>query len=113
VSQLRSVISQLRKSEAELRQESGLLSQELRLKSEEAAVAEQNRIYNQLTIEVGPQLRMLEQLLKKQETVPDRAALFREICLIGTYVKRRCSLRLIEQSDGAIPSGDLALSFRS
>jgi hypothetical protein len=112
VSQLRSVISQLRKSEAELRQESGLLSQELRLKSEEAAVAEQNRIYNQLTIEVGPQLRMLEQLLKKQETVPDRAALFREICLIGTYVKRRCSLRLIEQSDGAIPSGDLALSFR-
>lgn len=112
VSRLRAVIDELQKTAAELEQESALLAQELRLRSEEAAVAEQNRIYNQLTLEVGPQLRLLRQLLARREDAADPEALFREICLVGTYVKRRCSLRLIEQTDGAIPSEDLALSFR-
>jgi hypothetical protein len=112
VSQLNSVIAQLRRSAAALEQESVLLSQELKIKSEEAAVAEQNRIYDRLSVEVGPQLHLLRQLLAKRDAVPDRAALFREICLVGTYVKRRCSLRLIEQTDGAISGDDLALSFR-
>lgn len=112
VAQLRSVIGQLRKTAAALRQESGLLAQELKLKSEKSAVDEQNRIYNRLTLEVGPQLRLLRQLLDKQDTVPDRESLFREICLIGAYIKRRCSLRLIEQTDGSISGEDLELSFR-
>jgi hypothetical protein len=111
VSQLRSVIGELRKTGAELEQESALLAQELRLKSERAAVSEQNRIYNQLTVEVGPQLALLRQLLMK-EGAADQAALFRQICLIGAYVKRRCGLRLIEQSDGTVSGEDLALSFR-
>lgn len=112
VSQLHYVIEKLQRSEAELRQESGLLSQELKMRSVEAAVSEQNRIYDRLSIEVGPQLRLMEQFLKKQETVADKKALFRRICLVGTYVKRRCSLRLMEQSEGSISGKDLAMSFR-
>jgi len=111
VSALRGVIRQLRKSAAELEQETGLLAQELKLRSEEAAVAEQNRIYDSLTAEVGPQLSLLRQLLAKRDAVPDREALFSRICLVGGYVKRRCNLRLIEQSDGAISGEDLALSL--
>jgi len=112
VSQIRSVIDRLRRTESALRQESGLLAQELKLRSEQAAVAEQNRIYDRLTVEVGPQLRLLRQLLAKKDAVADQAALFGQICLIGAYVKRRCSLRLLEQTDGAISGEDLALSFR-
>lgn len=112
VAQLHAVIGQLRKTAAALRQESGLLAQELKLKSEKSAVDEQDRIYNRLTLEVGPQLRLLRQLLAKQDAVHDREALFREISLIGAYVKRRCSLRLIEQTDGVISSEDLEMSFR-
>jgi hypothetical protein len=89
-----------------------LLAQELKIKSEEAAVAEQNRIYNQLTVEVGPQLAPAAAAADEAGKRPDRAALFRQICLIGAYVKRRCSLRLIEQSDGTVSGEDLALSFR-
>jgi hypothetical protein len=111
VTRLRSVIIELRKSAAELKQESAVLSQELKLRSEEAAVAEQNRIYDRLSIEVGPQLRLLEMLLKKQDVVEDKTALFQKICLIGAYVKRRCGMRLIEQSDGTISSDDLYLCF--
>jgi len=112
VSQLNAAISGLRRSEAELKQESALLGQELKVRSEETAVREQNRIYNQLTGEVGAQLALLGSLLAKRDTAEDKAALFRRICLIGTYVKRRCSLRLTEQADGAIPAEDLQLSFR-
>jgi transposase-like protein len=111
VSQLRSVIRQLQKTAAELEEEGALLSQELKLRSEEAAVTEQNRIYNQLTAEVGPQLSLLRQLLQKRDAAPDREALFEKICLLGTYVKRRCSLRLIEQSDGTVACEDLGAEF--
>lgn len=112
VSRLRRVIAELRKSSAELEQESALLAQELKIKSEEAAVAEQNRIYNQLTLEVGPQLRLLEKLLEMLENAPDKAEVFQRIGIVGAYVKRRCSLRLIEQTDGTITGEDLALGFR-
>lgn len=37
--------------------------------------------------------------------------LFHKICLIGTYIKRRCNLRLIEQSDGIISNNDLTLCY--
>ena len=112
VSQLRGVIEQLRRSAGELEQESVLLRQELKLQSEETAVREQNRIYNRLTEEVGGQLSLLRGLLQKADTAADKAVLFRQICLIGTYVKRRCNLRLIEQSEGSISPEDLELSFR-
>lgn len=112
VSRLRRVIRELRQSAEELQQEGTLLSRELRLKSEEAAVAEQNRIYNALSREVGPQLALLDSLLRKADAAPDKTALFRQICLVGAYVKRRCNLRLIEQSDGVIAREDLDLSLR-
>ena len=111
VSGLNAVIEQLRKTAAELEQESAILGQELKLRSEETAVREQNRIYNKLTGEVGGQLRLLGSLLQKMDAAGDREALFREICLIGTYVKRRCNLRLIEQAGGGISMEDLTLSF--
>lgn len=112
VSRIRSAIEELRRSAGELRQEGALLGQELKLRSEETAVREQNRIYNQLTGEVGEQLALLKSLLQKKDAAADKAALFRQICLIGTYIKRRCNLRLVEQSDGVIPAEDLELSLR-
>ena len=38
-------------------------------------------------------------------------ALFRKICLIGTYIKRRCNLRLTELETSTLPSADLELSL--
>ena len=105
------VIDELKKSVKKLEYDGELLRQELKLRSDTAAVREQNRLYNQLTDEVGEQLMLLDNLLKKREWTTDKSALFRKICLIGTYVKRRCNLRLVEQSDGVISNKELELSY--
>ena len=112
VSRTTAVIDELLKSMEKLENESDILRQELSTSSEEAAVREQNRIYNQLTDEVGEQLSLLQKLLDEQHLVTDKTGLFKKICLIGTYIKRRCNLRLIELSDGRLSSKDLELCYQ-
>ena len=105
------VIDELRSVAERLEHEDELLREELAIKSDEAAVKEQNRIYNQLTDEVGGQLVLLRNLLDEQGQAADKATLFKTICLIGAYIKRRCNLRLVEQSDGIIPNQELDLCY--
>jgi len=111
ISKTLSVIDALKKSSAKLEYDGELLRQELKLQSDTAAVREQNRLYNQLTDEVGEHLTLLRNLLRKREWTEDKDELFREICLIGTYIKRRCNLRLVEQSEGIISNKELELSY--
>ena len=112
VSQTLLVIDELQKSAEKLEYDGELLRQELELHSEETAVKEKNQIYNQISAEIGDQLILLRSLLGKREGVEDKAALFRKICLIGTYIKRRCNLRLIELSDGKILNKELELNYQ-
>ena len=112
VSRIRPVIADLNKTAGELEQESTLLSEELKTKSEEARIQAQNHIYDLLTEEVGGELSLLKELLRKRETAVDKDLLFCQICLIGTYVKRRCNLRLLEQENGHLDEADLEFSFR-
>jgi hypothetical protein len=111
VSETIAVIAELRKSAEKLEHEGELLRQELKIRSDEAAVKEQNRIYSQLTDEIGGQLLLLRTMLDKHECVADMSGLFRKICLVGTYIKRRCTLRLALQSDENLPNKDLELCY--
>ena len=108
VSQLRAAIEALRQTGEALSQEGDLLREELRARSEEAKTQAQNRIYDQLTREVGPQLALMSRLLEAD--LPDRVR-FARLCLVGTYVKRRCSLRLTGWQTGAVPGEDVAQSL--
>lgn len=111
VSDLYCIIRQLRQTESELKEESHLLSHELRAKSAKTAVQEKNRIYNQLTEEVSGQIEALKELLKKEMPCGENDENLRKICLIGTYIKQRCNLRLIEQAEEKILLQDLEHSF--
>jgi signal transduction histidine kinase len=111
VSRTVAVIEDLQQSMKQLELDGELLRQELKARSDEAAVREQNRIYNQLSDEVGDQLLLLRNLLSKREWAADKYELFRKICLVGAYIKRRCNLRLVELSDGNIPNNELALCY--
>ena len=111
VSQTIAVIDELQRSAEKLEQEGELLRQELAIRSDEAAIKEQNNIYNQLTEEIGEQLTLLRNLLRKRDSVADKTALFNQICLIGTYIKRRCNLRLALLSDGTEPGRELELCY--
>jgi len=112
ISKTLKVIDELQKIAERLEHDGELLRQELKTRSDEASVREQSRIYNQLTEEIGGQLSLLIDLLKNQEEEADKDKLFRKICLIGTYIKRRSNLRLVQQTDGRTPGKDLELCYR-
>jgi hypothetical protein len=57
---------------------------------------------------VAGQLILLTALLSESFSTDD----WNRICLIGTYIKRFCNLRLTYQEQQTIPMGDLALSLQ-
>lgn len=110
LSQIYSVIDELNQTAAELEQEGELLREEFRTRSEEASVTIKNQIYDRLTDEVGRYLDYMNELLENSADT-DRVEMMRRLCLIGTYVKRRCNLRLIELESGTICMEELRLSL--
>ena len=110
VSALYSTISELKTITKELEEEGTLIQRELRTRSEEAAVVAQNQIYDRLSSEVGSQLSLMEELIDEADD-DSRESVLKKLTLIGTYVKRRCNLRLIEQENGTIDMNELYLSL--
>lgn len=110
LTQIYSVISELNQTAEELELEGELLRKELRAKSEEASINVKNQVYDRLTDEVGRYLDYMTNLLENSADT-DRVEMMRRLCLAGTYVKRRCNLRLIELESGTISMDELRLSF--
>lgn len=110
LTQIYSVISELNQTAEELELEGELLHEELRAKSEETSVTVKNQIYDRLTGEVGRYLDYMTKLLENSDDT-DRGEMMRRLCLAGTYVKRRCNLRLIELESGTISMDELRLSL--
>lgn len=110
LSQIYSAISEHNQTAAELEQEGELLRKELRTKSEEASVTVKNQIYDHLTCEVSEYLNYITDLLENASDI-DRDEMLRSLCLAGTYVKRRCNLRLVELENGTISMEELRLSL--
>ena len=109
LSQINHALRELQRLNAELEEEQDLLAQEIRLQSDEASVQARNGIYDSLSSEVAGQLTLLTELLSKETIAADD---WNRICLIGTYIKRFCNLRLTYQEQQTIPMGDLAISLQ-
>ena len=71
----------------------------------------QNRIYDELTIEVSVQLQKMKELIHSQDSGDDDIETMRKLCLLGTYVKRRCNLQLIRLGTGTIDPMDMRISL--
>ena len=109
LSQINHAFRELQRLNAELEEEQDLLAQEIRIQSDEASVQARNDIYDSLSTEVAGQLASLTTLLSKESLSTDD---WNRICLIGTYIKRFCNLRLTYQEQQTIPIGDLAISLQ-
>ena len=108
-SQINHAFRELQRLNAKLKEEQDLLAQEIRIQSDEASVQARNDIYDSLSSEVAGQLTLLAELLSKESLSEND---WNRICLIGTYIKRFCNLRLTYQEQQTIPMGDLALSLQ-
>ena len=111
VSALRSTIDKLNQSAETLAQEGALLDQEIKTKNQEASLLSKNQIYDELTKEVQGQLRLMKEITKKRQFQDPGNKRLCELVLLGTYVKRRCNLRLIQKETGQIHGDDLKLSL--
>lgn len=108
LSQINQALRELQRLNAELEEEQDLLAQEIRVQSDEASVQARNDIYDSLSSDVAEQLTLLTELLSESFSTDD----WNRICLIGTYIKRFCNLRLTYQEQQTIPMGDLAISLQ-
>ena len=111
VSVLQSIIDELNQSAETLAQEGTLLDEEIKTKNQEASLLSKNQIYDELTKEVQGQLRLMKEITKKRRLKDQGDKRLRELVLLGTYVKRRCNLRLIQKETGEIHEDDLRLSL--
>ena len=109
LSQINQAFRELQRLNAELEEEQDLLAQEIHIQSDEASVQARNDIYDSLSSEVSGQLTLLTELLSKESLSENDC---NRICLIGTYIKRFCNLRLTYQEQQMIPVGDLAISLQ-
>lgn len=114
VSRLQNTIAQLQESAEVLSQEGALLEEEWKARSREALLAAKNQVYDQLTKEVEGRLRQIKETAAKLAPNQENAEVLQRLVLLGTYVKRRCNLRLIQQNDaqGLISPEDLRYSLR-
>lgn len=95
---------------SELKQESELLAQEIHSKSEQASIDAKNRIYNSLSNELEDKLDLMEKILSGK-VEDDKQGILRMLCVLGTYIKRRCNLRLIYQDEVYVKDQDFYLSL--
>lgn len=109
LSQINQALRELQKLNTELEEEQDLLAQEIHIQSDEASVQARNDIYDSLSSEVAGQLTLLTELLSKESLSEND---WNRICLIGTYIKRFCNLRLTYQEQQMIPISDLAISLQ-
>ena len=110
-SRLRKTIEDLENSAEQLSQQSTLLEEELRAGNNMAKTQAQNRIYDELTREVSVQLQKMKELIHSQDSGDDDIETMRKLCLLGTYVKRCCNLKLILLGMGTIDPMDMRISL--
>ena len=107
--EINQALQQLQRLNAELEEKRDLLAQEIRIQSSEASIRSRNEIYDSLSSEVDEQLDLMKDILSKDNITEND---WSRICLIGTYIKRFCNLRLTYQEQLMIPMGDLAISLQ-
>jgi hypothetical protein len=113
ISLMTKTIDELEAIAEQLDQEGVLLREELRTKNEEAGLFAKNRIYDTLSGEVAGQLRKMKDIIAGRDRGAGQEKNLRMLHLLGTYVKRRCNLMLIEQEEGSIDSEDLIISLEN
>lgn len=109
---LRQTIDELNQTAEILAQEGTLLEESVKTKSEEAEIAAKSQIYDALSQEVRTELQLMKEITMKRIPDEQKEPLLRQLCILGTYVKRRCNLRLIQKEHGEVPEEDLRLSIQ-
>ena len=113
IRQINALYQQLQDTLEQLNEESILIQAEAEVKKNRAKTDEQNRLYDRIAAEVEPQLIQVERLLQQIEAEPENTKkLLVQVCVIGSYIKRRGNLLLLAEEDSQINARELEYAIR-
>ncbi len=113
ISEMNGLIKELEEVNQRLSEENNLLLAELELRERKIKIDEKIRIYDNLTKKIEPQLRMLNTILSDDTGdtgfLQERLA---QICVLGTYIKRRSNLFILEEDNSLFSAKELEYCLR-
>lgn len=92
-----------------LYEKSKLLMRENEIKTQKAQIAEQNRLYDNISILIKPQLDTIADILKSDESFFKNMV---QVCVLNCYIKRRVNLTLLAYEHTEIDIFELYLSIK-
>jgi len=115
LSELLFVLDELKELRAELEGSNAVSMQNYRMNKKIRALAEKNRLHDELYRQTAHQIDLLNDWLKKLIIADDpneKRELLRRIVVVGAYLKRRNNMILVNEQDGIIKEEELNLSFK-
>lgn len=109
IAQLQQLNRELTEATQSIDARNAYLSEETKIKEEKAALETRNRIYDDITRIVRPQLDRISDRMDDPETpFGDR---LKKIAVLSAYIKRRSNMELLAEN-GSLPSEELSLALR-
>ena len=115
LSELLDVLDELKELRNELEGSNAVSMQNYRMNKKIRALAEKNRLHDELYRQTAHQIDLLNDWLKKLTATDDpkeKRELLRRIVVVGAYLKRRHNLVLVSEQDGLIKEEELNLSIK-
>jgi hypothetical protein len=115
LSELLDILDELKELRTELEGSNAVSMQNYRVDKKIRALAEKNRLHDELHKQTSRQIDLLNDWLKKLTATDDpkeKRELLRRIVVVGAYLKRRNNLILVNEQDGIIKEEELNLSIK-
>lgn len=114
ISELLDILDELEALREELRDSNAVSIQNYKMDKRIRALAEKNRLHDQLHRQTAKQINLLNDWLTKlceTDNTNEKRELLRKIVVVGTYLKRRNNLILVNEQEGMIKEEELTLSI--
>jgi hypothetical protein len=115
ISELLDILDELKELREELQDSNAVSMQNYRIDKRIRALAEKNRLHDELHRQTAKQINILNDWLTKlseTEDADEKRELLRHIVVAGAYLKRRNNLVLVSEQDGFIKEEELNLSIK-
>lgn len=114
LSDLMKVLDELEELREDLKDSNAVSMQNYKLHKRIRALAEKNRLHDQIHRQTAHQINLLNDWLRQMKLTQDeeqKRELLRRIVVVGAYLKRRNNLILVHEQDGSIHGSELELSI--
>ena len=112
LSKINRIQGQLAEINARLSEENELIQAENELKRQRAQIEEKNRLMDEMIALVQPQLLQISRLLDEESVQKPDIQKWKQLCLLGAYVKRRVNLALLCDKKAVVRVDELTHCIR-